>query len=375
MNALIEDLLGVATPSDSELDSIVSAALGHPATATGGAAERVAYQSGSPATAGLIRVRGITKTCEPWSVFVKILQHPRHWRGLGRVPAELRADFLTRFPWRAELHAWDADFQHRLPIGLRVPRLYHLAELPDDHLAIWMEDIDCSDHPWTTESFELAARLLGRFASNSQDPVLLAASPVPAGHALRMFYAGEVAPALRWLHSHDLWRHPKVIADGGEQLRVDLITLSERAPAILDGLDQRPQSLPHGDASPQNLLVPVDAPNTRVAIDIAFQCPLAVGFDLAQLLVGLVHAGQMHPRELPRLQPLLTRAYADGMSQGTHPTTPEDIDGGFIGSLVIRSAFTSLPFREPSTTLTDTHLDQRMGLTRFITDLGLQRTP
>ena len=94
-----------------------------------------------------------------------------------------------------------------------------------------------------------------------------------------------------------------------------------------------------------------------------------------QLLVGLVHAGQMHPRELPRLQPLLTRAYADGMSQGTHPTTPEDIDGGFIGSLVIRSAFTSLPFREPSTNLTDTHLDQRMGLTRFITDLGLQRTP
>jgi hypothetical protein len=60
------------------------------------------------------------------------------------------------------------------------------------------------------------------------------------------------------------------------------------------------------------------------------------------------------------------------MNQGTRPAALADIEAGYIGSLVIRAAFTSLPFREPSPSLTDTYIDQRMMLTRFITDLGLQ---
>jgi len=44
-------------------------------------------------------------------------------------------------------------------------------------------------------------------------------------------------------------------------------------PELLDGMDALPQALPHGDASPQNLLVPADDPGTFVAIDVSFQNP------------------------------------------------------------------------------------------------------
>jgi hypothetical protein len=367
-----DDLLGVATPTGDQLDAIVLAAVGRPAVVTRWDAEPVPYESGSPATGTLARVRGVTAEGQSWSVFLKVLQHPRHWRLLDRVPGQVRADFLGNFPWRAELTAWEPTFSAHLPVGLRVPELYRVVELPEDRVAVWMEDIVVSAQPWTTDRFVMAAGVLGALAANRRDPDLLAACPVPPGYGLRRYYDGAVRPVLPWLQSHDLWGHPLLATSGGTRLRADLLELAAAAPAILDRLEELPQALPHGDASPQNLLVPLTAPDTLVAIDVAFQCPLAVGFDLAQLLVGLVHAGQMPTSDLPAIHHLLAPAYEDGMNHGKRPAALADIEAGYVGSLVIRAAFTSLPFREPIPSLTDTYIDERMMLTRFITDLGLQ---
>jgi hypothetical protein len=367
-----DDLLGVATPTGDQLDAIVLAAVGRPAVVTRWDAEPVPYESGSPATGTLARVRGVTAEGQSWSVFLKVLQHPRHWRLLDRVPGQVRADFLGNFPWRAELTAWEPTFSAHLPVGLRVPELYRVVELPEDRVAVWMEDIVVSAQPWTTDRFVMAAGVLGALAANRRDPDLLAACPVPPGYGLRRYYDGTVRPVLPWLQSHDLWGHPLLATSGGTRLRADLLELAAAAPAILDRLEELPQALPHGDASPQNLLVPLTAPDTLVAIDVAFQCPLAVGFDLAQLLVGLVHAGQMPTSDLPAIHHLLAPAYEDGMNHGKRPAALADIEAGYVGSLVIRAAFTSLPFREPIPSLTDTYIDERMMLTRFITDLGLQ---
>ena len=361
-----------AVPSAAELTSLVSAAVGHRAAVGQWRAETVPYQSGSPATGALARLRGVTADGEPWSVFVKVLQHPRHWRLLDRVPDEVREDFLTSFPWRAELDAWKPSFAGRLPAGLRVPALYRVIELPEDRVAVWMEDIAASDEAWTAARFDMAAERLGTLAANRRDPDLIAACPVPPGYGLRRYYDGTVRPALPWLRSHDLWAHPRMAAAGGAGLRADLVELAARAPAILDRLDQLPQALPHGDASPQNLLIPVAEPGTLVAIDVAFQCPLAVGFDLAQLLVGLVHAGLMPAADLPAIHARLPAAYTSGMEKGRQPATLDDVQAGYIGSLAIRAAFTSLPFREPISSVTGDHIDQRIALTRFIADAGLR---
>src|SRR5664279_186885 len=146
-----DDLLGVATPTGDQLDAIVSAAVGRPAVVTRWDAEPVPYESGSPATGTLARVRGVTAEGQSWSVFLKVLQHPRHWKLLDRMPGQLRADFLSNFPWRAELTAWEPTFSEHLPTGLRVPELYQVVELSDDRVAVWMEDVVEGSHPWTPD--------------------------------------------------------------------------------------------------------------------------------------------------------------------------------------------------------------------------------
>jgi hypothetical protein len=83
-----------------------------------------------------------------------------------------------------------------------------------------------------------------------------------------------------------------------------------------------------------------------VAIDIAFPCPLAVGFDLSQLLAGLVHAGEQPASALPAIHELLVPAYAAGMRDGERPADPDDIRFGYLGTLLIRALFTALPWHE-----------------------------
>ena len=58
------------------------------------------------------------------------------------------AEFAATFPWRAELAAWEPGFAGRLPAGLRVPVLYRLADLGDDRVAVWMEDVPVDSAPW-----------------------------------------------------------------------------------------------------------------------------------------------------------------------------------------------------------------------------------
>jgi hypothetical protein len=360
-------LLGDAAPTSAFLAELAAVITGKPVAATTATAEAVAYESGSPATGALARVRGITDNGTAWSVFVKLLQHPRHWPHLDRVPPPLRQDFLDTFPWRTELAAWDPAFTQALPAGLRVPVLYRQVELPGDRVALWMENIVADSRPWTAAEFERAARLLGTFAANRSDPELIGASPYPLGYGLRRYYHGPCHAAIAAITNPATWAHPALARHAS--LRDGLLRLADRAPAILDHMDRLPQALQHGDASPQNLLIPRADPGTIVAIDIAFPSPQAVGFDLAQLLVGLVHAGQQPAAGLPAVHRLLAPAYAAGMRAGRHPAALADIRRGYLGALLIRVPFTALPWGDLDSIPPEV-VDERAALIRFALNAG-----
>ena len=290
--------------------------------------ERVPYEAGSPATGALLRVRGRTTDGASWSVFLKVLQHPRHWARIAEIPPQFHADFVSNFPWRAELAAWEPEFLAAMPAGLRVPRLFRHVELPDDRVAIGMEDVAISDDPWTVARFEQAAALLGGLAANRCGADLLAACPVPSGYGLRRFADGPVLGGLMALRDDALWQHPFIATALATDVRTQLLELVPRIPALLDMLDRCPQALPHGDASPQNLLVPRGEPDTLVAIDIAFQCPLAFGHDLGQLLVGLAHAGELAPSALADIHQALVPAFVDGTARAGHPVAADEYGTG-----------------------------------------------
>ena len=360
---------------DEALTGVVSAALGRPVTLAGFRTVPVAYQPGSPATGALLRVSGETGDGEPWQLFLKVLHHPRHWSRIGELPAEIRQPFLDQFPWRGELVAWEPGFADRLPAGMRLPRRYRLAELGDDRVAVWMEDVRVLEGAWDPARFARAAHALGGLAARRADPELLAACGLPVGWGLRNYSRSRVEFVLPLLERDEVWAHPLLAGVVDDRLRDDLRVLGARVPELLDRLDDLPQALPHGDASPQNLLVPADEPDTFVAIDVSFQAPQAAGFDLGQLLVGLTHAGEQPAASLPAIHRMLVSSFTDGLRAAGGRATAEEVAFGYVASLVVRAGFTSLPFErlgEPVTPALAATFGERAALTRFVADLGLE---
>ncbi|MFR9780715.1 hypothetical protein ACL02O_32305 [Micromonospora sp. MS34] len=361
--------------SEDEVRAVARAVLGESMTPGGWHVEDVPYESGSPATGGLMRVRGVTGRGRRWSVFVKLLQHVRHWPRLHVIPPDARQAFADFFPWRQELAAWEESFAGRLPAGLRVPALYRLTDLGDDRLLVWMEDVDTLDGAWDVTRFARAAGVLGGLATLRGTPEVIDGSGRPPGWGLRAYVDNRLRSwALPMLADDDVWSHPLLAGTTDPALRADLRHIGDRLPAILGRLDALPQAVPHGDASPQNLLVPADGTDEFIAIDISFQCPMAVGFDLGQLLVGLVHAGHLPPGALPEVHKVLVPSFVAGMKEYGIDTSVDAVTYGYAGSLVVRAGLTSLPFEQlgaPATEQLTTLFRQRAELSRFIADIGL----
>lgn len=328
--------------------------------------EDVGYPFASPATAALYRLRG-----PDGSLFCKVLQHVRHWPTLQLMPPHVRADFVDQLPWRAELALWDAAELATLPDGLRAPVLHALVELPDERAAVWMENVVEASGAWDLPRYERAAHLLGRWNARSTDPALLQSCPhTRANFGLRMY--GENAVAYRGLMplgDDALWSHPW-LADHAD-LRADLRELGGQLPAMLDRQDGYTMCVPHGDASPQNLLVPVAEPDTFVVIDISFRTPHALGFDLGQLLVGLVHAGELPADRMPGIAAAILPAYLRGLHDEGVTDQDEQARDAFATGVMVRSGFDGLLLEllEASDPGQRPAFDERVAMTRHLVDL------
>ncbi len=372
--------LGAATLTWQQLTDVVCAAVARRVELRSADATPLAEASTAISTEAVFRVHGTALDLGrplSWAVFLKVLRSPRHWPGIAAVPALLRPQFIAGFPWRVEADALGSDLPDRLPPGIRTPRVLRIDELGDDRVALWLEYVHTDQPtPWPATRYAAAAQLLGRWAGRRlTDRTPTAAGP---GYGLRGMTEGllthRVFPQLR---DGQLWTHPLLATAQGRALRQDLLSLTDTVPALLDALDARPRSIGHGDACPQNLLVPADAPASFVAIDISWQSPEALGFDLAQLLVGRAHTGELPLSDLPALHDTVITAYQTGLRKEGHHVDRADITFGCDTALLIRSAFTALPLEQPPqpTPTHHTELHRRLALTRYLTDRGLALQP
>ncbi|GLZ31623.1 hypothetical protein Lesp02_38110 [Lentzea sp. NBRC 105346] len=247
------------------------------------------------------------------SWFVKILQSPEHWSMLMGMPSDIVERLVAEFPWRAEADFLLSGFE--LPPGMRRPRVHRIDELGPGRVAMWLEYVECADVGWDLPRFTRAARLLGRWAGRR-----FGGEP---GGALRFLVDGLIAN-----HEFD---HP------------GLSDIVERIPELLDRLDALPQACGHSDACPQNLLVPKEDPDTFVVIDVTWQVPAAVGFDLGQLLIGLAHDGTLPVADLPPIREAIIDAYVCGLAEEGRRVAREDVAFGCDVSMLIRSGFHSGP--------------------------------
>jgi hypothetical protein len=329
------------------------------------------YAFGSPATAGLYRLRG-----PGWSWFGKVLQHVRHWPGLALLPPEHGEHFAATYPWRSELELWEEPYVSTLPEGLRPPELHGVVDLGDDRLAVWMEDVVEAPPVADLARFTRAARLLGRWNARCADPDIVAGNGYPAGFALR-FYA-EQAVRLRGLGplaDDELWTHPWLADHAG--LRTRLRRLADEIPDMLDRLDGYVQCIPHGDASPQNLLVPADDPKTFVVIDVSFRTPHALGFDLGQLLVGLTQAGLVPASRLGDIADGIVTAYVAGLEEEDLAGQADAVRDAFVTVALLRSGFDSFLYgllgsADPGDRYA---FDERVALCAFLTEQYVASRP
>jgi hypothetical protein len=370
--------LAVAEPDAALLAEVVQAALGEVGAEVRSAVARpTGYAYSSIATGGLFRVTGTAATPggdRPWSVFVKVLHHPRHWHLIDVIPPAAAEEIKTIFPWREELET-RAQVLPVLPDGLRVPETYRVADLGDDRLAVWMEDIDVDDDPWSDETYARAAFLLARLAARRRPGTAAGTSELPPGLAVRKVVESR-APMLAGLVADDAaWARPVVRDHVDPSLRADLSRALDRLPGLLAEMATLPSSLPHGDAAPVNLLRPRGEADSYVAVDWAFGCQLPLGHDLGQLLVGDAERGRMDPARLSALlDDVLVPAYVDGLgAEGLALDAAVVRRGAVCSSLGPRTLFGAFPFElvEGPVPPDGVVLDRRAGLARFVVDLVL----
>ncbi|MEU4194568.1 phosphotransferase [Kribbella sp. NPDC026611] len=369
--------LGRDALSEEELAALVRTITGDPEAVPGEVrVEEVDYPIGTPSTESLHRVFGTG-----WSCFVKKLQSPRHWPYIEMIPEPYRDAFLRNLPWQLEIAAHRSNLADLLPDGMRLPTAYRIDLYDDDRGAIWMENVVQEPGPWPIDRFERAAYLLGRLSARRQphlvEPLLPRDGITTPGSGLRYYTGGRVqTAALPIIANPETWKHPLLAAAvcnlGEHRLRGDLLELAERLPAVLDALDALPQCYQHGDASPQNLLVPQGSPDEFVVIDWGFDCPQAVGFDLGQLLIGLAHAGELASEALPLVHRVIFKAFLKGLAEEGMQVTEEQVLYGYLGSLCARATFTALPLEEITSMGGGTTLEafeSRVQLTRTLVDL------
>ena len=336
--------------------------------------EPVDYPFGTPTTLGAVRLRGEPAAGPSWSMFVKVVRSFRHWPLIDTLPAAGRAKAIASPLWRYEADVYTSRVGSLLPDGLRLPTMHAECDLGDDHLAIVMEDVPIADVAWDTARFARAAELLGRMSARltRYDALPASASRIP-GEITEQYYDNRLVIAeLPALADDGTWTHPMLARH--PNLRADLARLAERMPALIARLKLFPQLLSHGDASPQNLLVPADRPDTFVVIDWSLGGLAAPGDDLGQLLIGLAHAGILDVADLAALRPTIVDAYAAGLRAEGAPGDEATVAYGLDGGIQLRSTFTALPLHRLADPLTGelaAHLEHRIALTRYLVDLGL----
>jgi hypothetical protein len=314
-----------------------------------------AYPVLTPSTEALDRVVAVTADGRRLSVFVKTLHSLRHWPMIEMIPEALREAAFARFPWRVEADVYRSTLVADLPDGLRAPRIYAIDDLGDDRIRVWMEDVTGPHVAWDETRYAAAAQRLGRLAGRSWREGLPADGPTLAPGLRFIFTARTAAFDIPALRSDEAWRNPHMAALAGSdpRLRGDLLDLADEAPSIVDALERLPHAIAHGDACPQNLLRDPLRPDGFVAIDWGFTSLAPLGYDLGQLLAGRAESGDTDAADMAPIHDGILPAYVEGLREERVDPDVEAVRRGFIGGLLLRSAFTALPLDRLRRTTTD----------------------
>lgn len=379
-------VLGDAAPAATDLNEIAAAALGFPRAEVESAhATALPVPQLNMTTGGLWRVQGTARpagnghspdhaAARPFNAVVKVIQSPLLWPGIGQVPPHMRDELVRKYAWRTEALVYSSGLSAALPDGGRLPAIYAIHELDAQHTAIWMEDVPGTAGPWADATFAAAANWLGRLAGSST--VRESGPPLDASRdaeLLRYFVDGVGSmiyiPAI---HGEELWRVPAVAAASKPEVIAGLRALADRAYGLVEEMAAMDQLPAHGDAGPQNFMLPPGAVRDFTVIDWGMYRGACPGFDLSQLLSGLVNDGVMRGAELGRLGPACIAAYCEGLASAGTPVAESLVRRGHALSMALFTglrAVISPRLGEPDSEGLRAHMAGRMEMAEYLLDL------
>jgi hypothetical protein len=302
---------------------------------------------------------------------VKVLQSAL--QGLPpQMSPEDRERIAAGIPWRLEWEVYTGDTARRMPAGMRLPRLHAAVEHPDDRIALWLEDADPVDVPWTSSDLARAADGLGRLTVRRADQ-LLATRPESTflDHLVAVGLHGWAIPLLR---TDALWAHPAFAQPSVAALRGDLLALADRVDDLLASLEAVPSLNTHGDPTPMNLLRPRSAPEEFVLIDWGTATIGPAGWDVVPLVFGPAENGTAPPDDLAARLATAVPAFVAGLAAEGTVLSEDTVLAAVRTCAVLRYPLTSLPLgevarSEPVTPELLRHARRKAAFVRAVLDL------
>jgi hypothetical protein len=283
----------------------------------------------------LFRVRGDARVggaLVPWRFVLKVLNHQ------GEGWQESSTDPRSWDYWKREWLAYQDPLLQQMQGSLRAPRCLGAGEQGD--AAVWMalEDLaELDQRPWPESRFGIVARHLGEFNGS--------------------FPADSAMPSPSWL-SRDWLRgwteraesmitllpgvadHPLVSRVYPPERIEALLEVWEHRRAWYAALDALPQTICHQDVFPRNAFVRhadrAGQADETIAIDWAFCGKAPVGAELAALIEGSLAFFELERDAADRVEGQCLTSYMEGLADAGWEGAAEDVQLGYLASLVLR---------------------------------------
>ena len=319
-------------------------------------------------THGLDRVAGTLADGTSWSVFVKAL-HPASASPLWEhIPEQHHAQVLQELDWLDEPRVYRSGLAARLPDGLRLPTVFHVAEAPG-RITLWLEDVD-DVGGWDLERYHRAAAALGRLAGSWPEERAVSELGMRRRPLEPLFFGKVLHNDIPILADDGFWQDPAVASVVDARHRVDVERLRDAVPGLLQRQHELPHGVAHGDATPDNLLQADDG--TVVAIDWSYGSCCPLGSDLGQLVAGRVESGAIEPTELGAIADAVLDGYVQGVADAGSEVDVAAVELAWATHLAVRSVFSALILDHRPDLTGDARRDllaRRAGLARFGLDL------
>ena len=273
-----------------------------------------------------------------WSLILKFVPAPETDQTDAQVAF---GDDSSRWNyWKRELRFYQSSLPDNLPIGLSVPRCFHIEEQPDGYW-LWLEDVvDLYEHKWPISRFGLAAQHLARFSGAYLVDVELPTYPwLTKDKDLIQHWEEQVIDLDVWAKIRQLRdQHPLVRRGWPDTILAGLSRLWQEREMFFEILGKLPKTLQHTDSGHRNLMARRDQAGNEqtVALDWALVGIGTIGEEITPLVCATLMWFGVETAHASELETVVFDGYLQGLRDAGWQGDPKLVRLGYLATTALR---------------------------------------